>query len=120
MRIGLVYYFVSNINRSIAFYRDKLGMKCTALRPNGPHPWAEFDVGGTLLGLEEVGKRGKSCRPPWGGAIVSFQVKNIEKVRAGLESRGIHFVADILVFETVKVTQFKDPDGNLLELHERL
>ena len=27
---------------------------------------------------------------------------------------------NIMVFEKVKVAQFKDPDGNLLELYERL
>lgn len=120
MRIGVVYYYVSDMEHALTFYRDKLELKCTTLWLDVPNPWAEFETGGVILALEEVRTRETSHRPPWGGAVVSFCVKNIEKVKAELENKGIHFTTDILVFEKVKVVQFEDPDGNRLELHERL
>ena len=120
MHVGVVYYFVSDINRALAFYRDKLGLKCINLMLNLRNTWAELDAGGVILGLEEVRKRGVSKRPPWGGAIVSFRVPNIEQAKANLENKEVHFTTEIMFFEKVKVAQFKDPDGNLLELYERL
>jgi catechol 2,3-dioxygenase-like lactoylglutathione lyase family enzyme len=85
-----------------------------------PNPWVELDAGTVVLGLEEVKKRGRSYKPPWGGAIVSFLVEDIVQARADLEKKGINFNGDIFIFDKVKITQFKDPDGNLLELHQRL
>ncbi len=120
MHIGVVYYYVSDLDRALEFYRDKLGLECTDLWLNAPNRWAEFQAGGVTLGLEEVRKRGGSYRPPWGGAVASFQVDSIEKAKADLETKGIHFTTGILTFEKVKVAQFEDPDGNRLELHERI
>jgi len=120
MHVGVVYYYVSDMERALAFYRDKLGFECITLWFDVTNRWAELDAGGVVLGLEEVKKRGVSQRPPWGGAVVSFQVNNIEKIKTDLEEKGINFATDVLIFERVKVAQFEDPDGNLLELHERL
>lgn len=47
MHIGVVYYYVSDINRALAFYRDKLGLKPKMVKLDAPNPWAEFDTGGT-------------------------------------------------------------------------
>jgi len=52
--------------------------------------------------------------------VTSFQVENIEQARADLESKGIPFLSDIRDLGEVKIVQFEDPDGNLLELHERI
>jgi len=120
MRIGVVYYYVSDMNRALEFYRDKLGLKCLDLWLDAPSQWAEFQVGSVILGLEEVRKRGASHKPPWGGAVVSFRVDKIDQAKADLETKGVHFTTDILIFERVKVAQFEDPDGNRLELHERI
>lgn len=120
MYIGVVYYYVSDINRALAFYRDKLGLKPKMVKLNAPNPWAEFDTGGTTLALEEVPTRKPSQRPRWSGAVVSFQVKEIQKVKADLETRGIGFLSDVRDFGEVKIVQFQDPDGNLLELHQRI
>jgi len=120
MHIGVVYYYVSDLDRALEFYRDRLGLECIDLWLNVPNRWAEFQAGGVTLGLEEVRKRGASYRPPWGGAVASFQVDSIEKAKADLETKGVHFTTDVLTFEKVKVAQFEDPDGNRLELHERI
>ncbi|MCK4403891.1 MAG: VOC family protein [candidate division Zixibacteria bacterium] len=120
MRIGVVYYYVSDMNRALAFYRDRLGLGCKRVEFDLPHPWAELDTGGTILALEEVRNRKPSHRPPWGGAVTSFQVENIEQAKANLESKGILFLSDIRDLGKVKILQFEDPNGNLLELHQRI
>ncbi len=120
MHIGVVYYFVSDIGRALNFYRDRLGLRCRELWLDSHNPWAELEAGSVLLGLEEVRNKGTSNRPPWGGAVVSFQVLNIAAAKEKLERNEVRFTTDILVFEKIKVAQFKDPDGNLLEIHERL
>jgi catechol 2,3-dioxygenase-like lactoylglutathione lyase family enzyme len=120
MHVGVVYYYVSDIDRALAFYRDKLGLKPKMVKLNVPNPWAEFDTGGTTLALEEVRTRKPSQRPPWGGAVVSFQVREIETAKADLETKGIRFLSGVRDFGQVKIVQFQDPDGNLLELHQRI
>lgn len=120
MQIGVIYYYVRDMKKALAFYKDKLGLKLKTFWQNLPNPWAELEAGDVLLGLEEVRNRGESVRPPWGGAVVSFQVENIEEAKSDLEKKGVNFTTEILIFEKVKVVQFEDPDGNRLELHERL
>jgi len=49
MHIGVVYYYISDMNRSLAFYRDKLGLDCKRVEFDLPYPWAELDTGGRVL-----------------------------------------------------------------------
>ena len=107
---------VSDYGRSLAWYRDVLGLKVVfELETWG---WAQLQspVDGLLVGIgqsEEV-KTG-------GGATLTFTVEDIEAARAYLEGEGVRFDGEISqVEDMVRLTTFYDPDGNALMLAQQL
>ena len=50
---------------------------------------------------------------------VAYQVDDVEAARAELESRGVSFVADTMDSGVCHMAHFRDPDGNVLMLHNR-
>ena len=111
--LGQVAMSVTEIERSVAFYRDVLGL---------PHLFtagqlAFFDCDGTRLFLDalpEAQGHGNSC--------VYFTVEDIHTAQDGLSSRGVAFEgAPHLIHRHADGTEewmtfFRDPDGNLLSL----
>ena len=118
MQVGVIHFPVCNINKSLEFYRDKLGLKCTKLLTELKNPWAELDGGGVIIGIQEVKEKFEKELPPWRGAMISFEVNDIENTKSHLEKIGVNFLTDIQEFGEVKVAKFEDPDGNPLEIHE--
>ena len=102
---------VSDLARSIAFYRDALGLRFLF---EAPPKMAFFDCAGVRLMIGE-GER------PGGSAIVYFAVEDVARAAAALESRGVVFrVAPALVARMpdheLWIGFFDDPDGNALAL----
>lgn len=110
-RIHNVYLVVSNMDRSVAFYRDALGL---TLRFATPY-WAEFDVHGFTLALQFTGPTNPFAG---GGAVVDFEVKDIEGMIARLKAIETEFVAEVLDQTYGKIAKFRDPDGNILGLFQ--
>ena len=54
-------------------------------------------------------------RPP---ASVTIETDDCRKAVEELKSRGVEFVSDVLEFPWGYIAQFKDPDGNVLQLRE--
>jgi CreA protein len=107
---------VSDYARSLAWYRDVLGLAVVfELESWG---WAQLQspVSGLLVGIgqsEEV-KKG-------GGATLTFTVEDIEAARAYLEAEGVSFDGEISqVEDMVRLTTFYDLDGNALMLAQQL
>ena len=120
MKVDVVHFAVSDIRRALDFYVTKLGLPQKRFLPHLKNPWAEFDAGTVTIGVQEVKEKFEGKVPPWRGAMISFEVDDIEAAQAELKKRGVHFVSGIRVFEEVKVARFEDPDGNPLEIHEWL
>ncbi len=118
MKVGVIHFAVSDIQRALDFYVGKLGLTQTKFLPDLQNPWAELDGGTVIIGIQELKKKFEGEIPPWRGAMISFEVNNIESTYAALKEKGIHFVSEIRIFEQVKVARFEDPDGNPLEIHE--
>lgn len=107
---------VSDIDRSIAWYTDVLGL--SMLYKIDEIAWCEFatPVKGTHIGLSQVekAKGSQSCVP-------TFAVTNIDAARKHLESCDVRFDGDTLTIEgMVKLATFFDPDGNPLMLSQSL
>jgi catechol 2,3-dioxygenase-like lactoylglutathione lyase family enzyme len=77
-----VYYWVSDMDRAVAFYRDVLDLPL--LRQSGDE-WAEFDGGGVRLALHGA-VRGHA--PPPGGATAVFLVEDLDVAQAALSAVG--------------------------------
>jgi catechol 2,3-dioxygenase-like lactoylglutathione lyase family enzyme len=50
---------------------------------------------------------------------IALQVDDVEAARAELESRGVSFEGDTIDSGVCHQALFKDPDGNMLEIHHR-
>ena len=113
--IDFVVYNVSNMQRSIEFYRDTLGL---LLDYEYEGNWAEFSVAPVTLAL---------CGPEWsqppqrgyqGGATVALAVEDIHAAVEELRSKGIA-VENPYETPVCYMAGIEDPDGNRLMLHQR-
>ncbi len=110
--IDHVWFWVADLERAVAFYRDVLGMKL--LFRTGDE-WAEFEGGGAKLGLHGPGS-GRRRSP--GGTVV-FRVDDLDAVRRDLEARGVRFEErEGEVQGYARFAHFADPDGNTLGIIE--
>jgi catechol 2,3-dioxygenase-like lactoylglutathione lyase family enzyme len=119
-RISHTSFTVSDLDRSIAFYRDLFGLELRATigEPDGGH---------VLELIEYVSPRGAPPRPiptnDVGAAHVCFEVEDLHA-----EVERLHAAGAVFVGEVVQVTEppgaggwaayFRDPDGIPLELHQ--
>lgn len=98
---------VSNMHRSIEFYRDKLGMRLTE---RYGERFAELEAPGVTLLLHEKFEE-QPDRIPSGLIGVGLQVSDIDAARRDFESRGILFEGETVEIEAMKIAFFSDPDG---------
>jgi catechol 2,3-dioxygenase-like lactoylglutathione lyase family enzyme len=101
-----VYYHVTEMEKSIEFYRDLLGLKLTSR-----DYVARFDIDGVLFEL--VPNPRGNVLTGTGNARLSLEVADIRRATKALEARG---VATTPVKEEPggMLCYFKDPDGNEL------
>lgn len=104
-----VWFWVADMDRAVAFYRDVLGLPL--LRRDGDE-WAELDTGTVRLALH-----GASLEARSGGTVV-FGVDDLDAARVALEGRGIAFEHAGEVEGYARYATFRDPDGNGLQLIE--
>jgi catechol 2,3-dioxygenase-like lactoylglutathione lyase family enzyme len=139
--IGLT---VSDIERSIVFYRDFLGMALVRRRPQVDNDYVALQTGypGVVLNvaslkvtpesaqslelvqyMKHVGAPAEPATNRSGTSHLCFSVADLNACYAGLQSKGVRFKS-----EPVKITAgpnagglvvyFYDPDGYVLELFE--
>ncbi|MDQ8043475.1 MAG: VOC family protein [Solirubrobacteraceae bacterium] len=108
-----------DLGRAVAFYRDVLGLPCTALyqRGDGPAIGAEFDTGNVTLSVLHVESVGITFAPLTGP--LALRVDDVAAARATIEARGVEFRADTMDTSVCHMAHFRDPDGNPLMLHRR-
>ena len=107
-----VYYWVSDMDRAVAFYRDVLEL--SLVRRNGDE-WAEFDCGASRLALHGA-VHGHA--PPPGGATAVFLVDDLDTARTALSARGVTFGHEGGVEGFARFLAFTDPDGNTVQVIE--
>ncbi len=119
IRGGTASIYVSNMERSIAFYRDVLGLP---LLTRVGETWAELDAGGGLIiGLHPANPPATAV-PGTGGAInVELRTTQpLDEVVRQLRDRGVQFVGEIVSYPVVRLIPLLDPDRNALILVELL
>ena len=119
--LAYVILFVEDLERSLTFYKDILGMTVRH-RAEG---YAELTVEGPKFALLErwrlpalVGESESGLPPPaTHEGEVAFLVQDVDKVYARLCSRGVAFVcAPEDRPWGQRTAYFRDPDGHLIEL----
>jgi catechol 2,3-dioxygenase-like lactoylglutathione lyase family enzyme len=111
-RLDLVFYWVSDMDRAVSFYRDVLGLQL--LRQDSA-TWAEFDAGGRRFALHSAGE-GQPVGG--GGATAVFAVGDLNRAKSELAARGVTFTHEGDVEGYARFASFLDPDGNSVQLIE--
>jgi len=107
----LVYFFVSDMERAVTFYRDVLGLRLVYRTGDD---WAQFEAGPVQLGLHASGHG--EHRP---GGTLAFRVDDLDSSRVALAARGISFTPEGGgEGGEPRFVEFPDPDGNVLGLLE--
>src|SRR5262245_9636074 len=110
----LVQLQVSDLDRSIRFYRDTLGFEVTERRDDLQFVHLSCGLQGLQLGLSAGGEA-----PPQAGTVtLNFGVQgDIEDARRALEARGVVFLGPTVVIPgKVRLAAFRDPDGYRIRL----
>lgn len=107
-----VWFWVRDLDRAVAFYRDALGLELTVRHGD---EWAELDAGSIRIGLHGAREAGSV---PHGGTAV-FRVDDLDLAKAALEQRGVRFDDHLgEVPGLARYASFDDPDGNSMQLIE--
>ena len=114
--IDFVYYTVSDFERSLAFYRDTLGL--TPESVNEEWGWAEFAAPPTTLAIGTENE-GVSEEPGQGAVGVAFAVDDVEAAVAELREAGMSIKMEPFETNVCDMAMVGDPDDNPLMLHRR-
>ena len=105
---------VSDMQRSVEFYRDKLGIPLKFQSPD----WTEFATGATTLALHGGGVQQSEApsEDPTkfaGACSIGFSVEDVDKTYEELKARGINFMMPPVQREGegIKLAVAVDPDG---------
>jgi catechol 2,3-dioxygenase-like lactoylglutathione lyase family enzyme len=114
--IGQIHVSVTDVDRSVTFYRDVLGLPFLFQVPG--QPMAFFDCDGVRLYLGVPEDESFRSNP-----VLYFRVEDIAEAHVELERRGASFVDVPHVVHRDGASElwmafFKDPDGNNLALME--
>jgi predicted enzyme related to lactoylglutathione lyase len=108
--LALVFYWVADMDRAVAFYRDVLGLRLS--RRDGSR-WAEFDAGGRRFALHGAGEGQPVVS---GGATAVFSVPDLDRAKLALEAHGVAIDHEGDVQDYARFASCRDPDGNTLQL----
>jgi catechol 2,3-dioxygenase-like lactoylglutathione lyase family enzyme len=109
-KVGVVMLGVRDLKKSVAFYRDVLG-----LTPSGAvETFAFFGAGGVTLGLHGIHDLGKGDERR---TEIVFAVDDVDAAFRSLKARGVSFrVEPRPATRDQYVADFRDPDDHVLSI----
>jgi lactoylglutathione lyase len=120
-----IVIYVSDMQRSVAFYRDTLGMSLKFTSPG----WSEFAIGSTALALHRslnTAQEGAShtARPEGlpvaGQANLAFVVDDLQSMYENLKGQDVYFSVPPQKQPTGRtLAVLHDPDGFGITLQQR-
>ena len=113
--IGYVIFFVKDVEKAAAFYRDALGIPSGNLSPE----WGELQTKGTKLALHRSDEAPPMHVP--GIPDVVFNVDDVRGAHATLKDRKVKIHDLHTVWESPDLVglaaEFHDLDGNRMSIH---
>jgi lactoylglutathione lyase len=118
MRLNYSIVFVSDMKRSVAFYRDVLGLP---LRFESPG-WTEFATDGATLALH-AGKgpnadKDSSEDTPAGRCRPGLSVPNLDEFHQRMVERQVACLQEPKETFGARIAQYVDPDGLVISVSE--
>lgn len=104
MAVALSYaiHFVEDMDRAVAFYRDRLGLTLKFASPG----WTEFETGATTLALHP-----SSAENPPGSTHLGFGTPDVRDFHRRMTAAGVRFTREPEPMHGVTLAEFVDPDG---------
>lgn len=117
--IDFIVTEVTDIQKSIPFYRDILGLSFEYF--NQEADWAEFSIGNNTLAL--CGPNAKSWGAPYqkspqAGTAIAFAVDNIDEALQEIRQNNVTILTDKQDSTVCYFAVICDPDGNRIWLHQ--
>ncbi len=119
-KLFAVCLLVKDLNESMRFYQDILGLELNS-QDDG---FADFKIEGTSLAIFQKDKAVSMLPEDYmksgGGAVLAFQVDDVEKTCDDLKVKGVNIVEGPKTTSWGQtVAYFLDPDGNIWEVSKR-
>ena len=111
-KVGAVILLVSNMDRSIKFYGDTLGIPIKTKSKD----WTEFFNKDTVLALHPAKK--KSQMKTGSGMLVGFEVSDLDSTVNTLKQKKVKFFKKPKDEPFGKHAIIRDPDGHLVSIAE--
>jgi len=111
MRLGYAIIFVSDMKRSVAFYRDVIGLPLKFQSPG----WTEFATQGATLALHAAEAPNASPddphKIPAGRCRPGFAVANLDEFHKRMIDQQVVCIEPPRSVFGVRLAQYADPDG---------
>ena len=104
---------VSNMDRARTFYEHVLGLHMSY---HYQDIWVEYDLGDETFAITTT-KMGNT--PGTKGAIVAFEVSDLDAFVQKMKERAVSFVADVFDTPVCRMAVIEDPDNNHITIHRR-
>jgi len=117
MRVNYAIVFVSDMRRSVEFYRDTIGLP---LKFESPH-WTEFATEGATLALhlaESAVTASTSGEPGAGSCRPGLQVESLGKFHQRMIEHNVRCLQEPRDVFGSRVAQYVDPDGLTISVGE--
>ena len=111
-KVGAVILLVSNMEKSVKFYKDTLGLPIKSKSKD----WTEFFKNDTVLALHPARK--KNGIKTGSAMLVGFEVSDLESAVKELKTKGVKFFKKLTEEPFGKHAIIKDPDGHLISIAE--
>lgn len=111
--MAFTVYPVSNMARARAFYEHVLGLQMSG---NDRDVWVEYDVAGSTFAITTTAM---GHAPGAKGAVVAFEVSDLDGFVARMKERAVPFVAEVFATPVCRMAVIADQDGNHITLHQR-
>ena len=110
-KIGVIMLGVADIEKSVPFYRDRLGLKLSARFAE----FAFFEAGSITLALS--GGLARATGRGAGATEIVFSVEHIRQAFQALRTAGVDFSGEPRVVSGPNwAANFRDPDGHILSI----
>jgi len=109
--VGVIMLGITDMDRSAAFYRDRLGLEVMVVEPNLAFAKAGHITLGLSKGLAAI------ANPVAGAVEIVFNVPSVDVAYQALRQKGVAFAREPRQVTTTDwATNFTDPDGHHLSI----